>query len=394
MNGVRTPPAVEGNMKSVIERMAENNTQEKIAAFRLMQQQDYAFKKYHAQLRAWDFYNDPAISGRCYVSVGGLDSITLFLFLRSIGIHVPGVSCSFLEDKSIQEVHKALGIIGLEPAKKPDGTYWNKAEIIKKFGYPVLSKEIAGKISFLQHPTPKNATVRHAIITGETGAYGGNRKNTRMKMSQKWLEKFGGYENENEGVNYQKPDFLVSDKCCHYLKEKPCDDYAKRSGRFPYTGLLASEGGRRQKTLMINGCNYISKGTKRSAPFAIFSRQDLLRLALEMEDWYHQHWQEFGDTELERIIPGIYGELVRDPDGTLRTTKAQRTGCSMCGFGVHKEKRPHRFDWLREQNPKEWNFWMYDMGWGHVLDYIGVGWKDYPGGKLEGQIEMEANYER
>ena len=46
-----------------------------------------------------------------------------------------------------------------------------------------------------------------------------------MKLSQKWLKKFGGYENETEGVNYQTPDFKVSDKCCYYLKEKPCSDY-------------------------------------------------------------------------------------------------------------------------------------------------------------------------
>lgn len=39
-----------------------------------------------------------------------------------------------------------------------------------------------------------------------------------MKLSQKWLEKFGGYENEREGVNYQTPDFLVSDKCCYSSK--------------------------------------------------------------------------------------------------------------------------------------------------------------------------------
>ncbi len=374
-------------MKSVLERMEENNSQEKIAAFRLMQQQDYAFKKYHAELRAWDFYNDPAVQGKCYVAVGGLDSITLYLFLKSIGIDVPGVSVSFLEDRSIQQVHKALGVTCLPPALRPDGRPWNKAAIIREFGFPVLSKEIAGKISLLQHPSEKNATVRHAIITGETGAYGGHRKGTRMKMSQKWLNKFGGYENETEGVNYGTPDFLVSDRCCYYLKEKPCNDYAKQSGRYPYMGLMASEGGRRQKALMINGCNYISKGTKRSAPFAIFNRQDLLTLALE----------------LHVPLPEIYGEIVRDPNGTLRTTKAQRTGCSMCGFGIHLEKRPHRFDMLRESNPAEWEYQMYhigqdvngrEIGWGHVLDYIDVGWRDYPGGKLEGQIEMEANHDQ
>lgn len=111
---------------------------------------------------------------------------------------------------------------------------------------------------------------------------------------------------------------------------------------------------------MANGCNYFGKTTIRSAPFAIFSRQDLLRLALD----------------LNVPVPEIYGEIVRDPDGTLRTTGAQRTGCSMCGFGIQLEKRPHRFDRLRERNPKEWRFWMYDQGWGKVLDYIGVGWED------------------
>lgn len=72
----------------------------------------------------------------------------------------------------------------------------------------------------------------------------------------------------------------------------------------------------------------------------------------------------------------------------LDTTKAQRTGCSMCGFGVHMEKRPHRFDQLRERNYKEWEFFMYRCvtdketgevyGWGKVLDYIGVKWEDVP----------------
>lgn len=349
-------------MKSVLDRARENNSDLKIRSFQAKQKESYAFKVRYAETRAWEFYRHPEIAGDCYVAVGGLDSITLLLFLRSIGINVPAVSVSVLEDKSIQEVHKRLGVQALRPIK-------SKVEVIREFGWPVLSKEIAGKIALLQHPSEKNATVRHAIITGETGAYGGYRKGTRMKLSQKWLEKFGGYENEREGVNYQVPDFLVSDKCCYYLKEKPCNDYARESGRYPYMGLMASEGGRRQKALMLNGCNYISPGTKRSCPFAIFSRQDLLQLALD----------------LNVPVPRIYGEIVRDPDGTLRTTKAQRTGCSMCGFGVHLEKRPHRFDLLWQASPGEWEMWMTHVdklpdgtwyGWGHVLDYIGVEWRN------------------
>ena len=383
--------------KNVLERMKENNSEHKIAMFKVKQQQDYSFKKKYARIRAWEFYNHPEIDGMAYVAVGGLDSITLHVFLRSIGIDVPAISVSSLEDKSIQRVHKALGVIALPPGKREDGRYWNKREVIRQFGFPIISKETANKIALLQHPSPDNATVRHAIITGETGEYGGFRTGTRMQLARKWLELFGGPENEREGTHYKTAPFLVSDKCCYYLKEKPCNDYAKESGRFPYMGLMASEGGRRQKALMLNGCNYISPGTKRSAPFAIFNRQDILTLTLEMEDYYHAHWRDVGETEIETIIPAIYGEIVRDADGTLRTTKAQRTGCSMCGFGIHMEGRPHRFDLLRESNPKEWEFWMKHIyqdedgkwwGFGDVLDYIGVGWEDDPHGDLDGQIGL------
>ncbi|MFR1988870.1 MAG: hypothetical protein ACLS3C_01895 [Oscillospiraceae bacterium] len=277
--------------ENVLERNARMDTDRKIADFRVKQQMDYAFKVKYARIRAWEFYNHPDVAGNCYVAVGGLDSITLLLFLRSIGIDVPAVSVSSLEDKSIQSVHKQLGVQPLKPLK-------SKVEVLREYGWPVISKEVAGKISLLQNPSEKNATVRHAIITGETGAYGGYRTGTRMKLAQKWLELFGGYENEREDVNYMTPDFLVSDKCCYYLKEKPCNDYAKETGCFPYMGLMASEGGRRQKALMMHGCNYISAGTKRSCPFAIFSRQDLLQLALD----------------LQVPVPEIYGEIARDAE--------------------------------------------------------------------------------
>ena len=87
-------------------------------------------------------------------------------------------------------------------------------------------------------------------------------------------------------------------------------------------------------------------------------------------------------------VPEIYGTIAKRQNGELYTTGAQRTGCSMCGFGIHLEQRPHRFDKLRERNPKEWEFWMYrcctdpntgeKYGWGRVLDYIGVEWEDIP----------------
>ena len=347
-----------------------------------------------------------------HVSVGGLDSIILYLFLHEVcGIDVPGVSASSLEDKSIQRVHRALGIINVPPLKREDGSYWTKSKVIQEFGFPVISKEVAGKIELLQNPTEKNKTVRHAIITGETGAYGGWQKESRMQLKQRWLKLFGGYENEAEGCDFQTPDFLVSAKCCYYLKEKNCDNWGKEHNSVPYLGLMASEGGRRAKSLRMNGCNYFGASTIRSAPFAIFGRQDILTLALEMDKLWKDSLQEKYRQKLlaagkiaecfvmpDSIIPEIYGTIERQPDGTLYTTKAQRTGCSMCGFGIHMEKRPHRFDMLYKSNPKEWDYLMFHLckdsdgneyGWAKVLDYIGVGWDPTTiGGNCKGQISI------
>lgn len=327
--------------------MKRLGTYEKIASFMQKEKQPYEFKRRYAQIRAEEFATECDGRGLNYhVSVGGLDSIVLYLFLHEIcHINAPGVSASMLEDKSIQRVHRALGIIRVPPLRRDDGKLWTKARVIQEFGFPVISKEVAAKIELLQNPSEKNKTVRHAIITGETGEYGGWQKDSNMKLKQRWLELFGGYENENEGCNYQKPDFLVSSKCCYYLKEKNCDNWGKEHNSVPFLGLMASEGGRRAKSLRMNGCNYFGKSTIRSAPFAIFHRQDILTLALEMDQmWkdglkekYHEKLLEEGKIAEsfqmpDSIIPEIYGTIEKKPDGTLYTTKAQRTACTRRNF--------------------------------------------------------------
>lgn len=114
----------------------------RIASFRVKQNMPYEFKVNYARIRAWEFYNECGKRDLdCYVSVGGLDSITLFFFLKSIGIDVPAVSVSSLEDVSIQKIHKQIGVISLPPAGRADGTRWNKQKLIQEFGFPVLSKE-------------------------------------------------------------------------------------------------------------------------------------------------------------------------------------------------------------------------------------------------------------
>jgi len=343
----------------------------KIESFRRRQKWTYRDKCMAAQSRAEEFVEECRDRGLNYhVSVGGLDSITLLLFLRDIGIHCPAISVSGLEDKSIQRIHKKLGVIRIPSAIRDDGTRWTKAKIIQDFGFPVISKEKARKISLLQTSDNPKQTYIHAIMTGDMGEQGHFQHSQKIKLPDKWIGMFGGlYQDHRPDLHCRVAPFKVSSDCCYWLKEKPCDDWAKEHNSVPFLGLMASEGGQRELGLVKNGCNYFGKSTIRSAPFAIFLRDDLLRLA----------------QYLDVPVPEIYGEIKEKEDGTLYTTRAQRTGCSMCGFGIHIESRPHRLDRLREKNPKEWEFWMYrcvtdkngdTYGWGRVLDYIGVEWED------------------
>lgn len=325
----------------------------------------YEAKKIHAITRAREFYNK--LDGNVFCSVGGLDSLTLLLFLQKyVSKDIPGVSVSSLEDKSIQEVHRELGVTILTPTK-------TKVDVLREYGFPVISKDKAARIEAIQTPDNPKQTYIHAIFTGDMGEQGKFQHSDKIKLPDKWLKLFGGLYNQH------RPDlmchiapFKISDRCCHFLKEQPCDEYAKEHQSYRYMGLMASEGGQRKWGLMKNGCNYYGKHTIRSCPFAIFTKNDLLRLALE----------------LKVPVPEVYGKIVTDvKTGELTTTGAHRTGCTMCGFGIHIEKRPHRFDRLRESNPKEWRFWMYDMGWGKVLDYIGIEWESPV--NEQGKFKME-----
>lgn len=87
-----------------------------------MQALPYEVKIKRAELRAREYIEKlDDMELNAHVSVGGLDSIVLLLFLRHIGIDVPAISVSALEDKSIQRIHRELGVISIPP-RKTQGT--------------------------------------------------------------------------------------------------------------------------------------------------------------------------------------------------------------------------------------------------------------------------------
>jgi len=362
-----------------------------IKRFVAMQKLPYEVKVRRAERRIHEFYNEIVdVRGKnVHISVGGLDSLTLLYFIRSLGYSekdIPAIGATVLEHKSIRRIHKQAGVVPIYPQIP-------KHKVIQEFGFPVISKAKARKISLLQNPDSEKVTFIHAIMTGDMGEQGKWQHSDKIKLPDKWIKIFGGnYQSHRPDLCCRCADFKVSAECCKYMKEDPCDSWAKEHDSYPYLGLMASEGGQREFALMKNGCNYYGKDVIRSAPFAPFMRQDILQLAID----------------LEVPVPEAYGEIRRNPAGALYTTKAQRTGCDICGFGIHLEKRPHRFDRLREEDPKAWHYWMYEVcadevtgehyGWGRVLDYIGVGWEDIPavqmnlfdymGGAYEGSNEI------
>lgn len=363
-------------------RMTDDEKQEIIERNAYYNNMSYEDKIDVATSRVLEWTETCADAGMNYaVSVGGLDSIVLLIFVRKILGSCDGISVSSLEDVSIQRVHKELGVKII----KPD---MNFVEVLNTYGFPVLSKQLAGKIEHLQIPREeadqRKLYYNHALMTGETGPWGGFVYSESMKLDDEILELFGGhYAEDRPDLCCKCAPFKVSDRCCELMKEAPSRRYQQEHKIYPFLGLMQIEGGQRRFSLRKYGCNYVGKDTVRSCPFNYFSRQDLLTLALD----------------LKAPVPEIYGEIVKGKDGKLRTTKAQRTGCNMCGFGIHLESRPHRFDRLRERNPKYWDFLMYhavkdetgEYGWGRVLDYLGIEWENKPG-QLSGQLSFDDFY--
>ena len=167
------------NMADKFESMEEfrEHKRQKHAEMEQKQRLPYSIKVRMAEnrIRSWIEIAQSEGYG-CHVSVGGLDSITLLAFIRSLGHdadEVPAISASGLEDRSIQSVHREMGVQVVKPLK-------SKVQVLNDEGFPILSKKIANKIETLQHPTENNKTVRHAIITGECGELGHHAKNSKM----------------------------------------------------------------------------------------------------------------------------------------------------------------------------------------------------------------------
>lgn len=124
--------------------------------------------------------------------------------------------------------------------------------------------------------------------------------------------------------------------CCVNIKESALK-HVNDGNRM--TGEQAAESKKRESLYLQTGCNTrMSGGCYVSKPFGAMTSDGIL-FALDYRG---------------TPICSDYGSIVKDEDGHYRCTKAQRTGCALCGFGCQYDTE--RFVRLQETEPAKVKF--------------------------------------
>ena len=296
----------------------------------------YELKLYLTQRRIeeWQEKQDDLI----YISFsGGLDSTVLLHIVRkTLGDNVPAVfSNTGLEyPELVQFVKECDNITWI----KPDMAF---NQVIKKYGYPVVSKEVAAKIRKLRGNGLSERYRNYFLNGDERGKFG--------MLPKKWQ------------FLIDAP-FDSSEKCCDVMKKKPFKKYHKETGRLPFVGITQDEGFMREHQYNKTGCNVYDSSNPKSQPLGFWTRQDVLRYVVE--------------NKLE--IASVYGDIKQDINGIYGNTGEQRTGCMFCAFGCHMESCPNRFQRMAKTHPQLYEYCMDKLELGKVLDYMGIDYRPEP----------------
>ena len=312
--------------------------------------------------RIFDWYDH--WQGDVYLSFsGGKDSTVLKHIIDNMGLGIPSVFVNTgLEYPEIQKFAMSQpNVATIRPKMMfPD--------IIKKYGYPLISKEVS-------------ECVYEARKAGETSrAY--------RKLFGTLLDKDGNKNSfccDNWSFLYDAP-FSVSDLCCDMMKKAPSHKYEKETGRKPIVATMAEESRQRRSEWIRYGCNAFEHKRPKSKPLSFWTEQDVLHYIKEKDLPY---CSVYGDIRVKQEDEDqvTFAEYTNNYDGEiLETTGAKRTGCMFCMFGCHLEKEPNRFQRMKITHPRQYEYcigggemvdgkWMPNkqgLGLGYVLDYIGV----------------------
>jgi 3'-phosphoadenosine 5'-phosphosulfate sulfotransferase (PAPS reductase)/FAD synthetase len=281
-----------------------------------------------SKLRIREWYDH--FGGDVYVSFsGGKDSTVLLHLVRSMYPEVPAVfSDTGLEFPEVREFVKTVDDVTWV---KPDMSF---RQVIEKHGYPIISKEQSDWIyrARLGNPQVYQKNVLGIIPDG---------RKTRFHISEQWRYLLDA-------------PFHIGAGCCHEMKKKPLDRYAKETGQVPLLGTMAAESILRTQKWLETGCNAFGNKNPKSAPISFWLDEDI--------------WAYIRANNLSYSAAYDMGY--------------KRTGCIFCMFGVHLEGTPNRFQRLQKTHPKLWRYCMRDweaggLGLRQVLEYIGVPFENF-----------------
>ena len=295
-----------------------------IEELRVLQALPLELKVAKTKLRIREWVNEYGVDGVYVAFSGGKDSTVLLHIVRQLYPDVEAVFVNTgLEYPEIQRFVKTFdNVTILRPKMRFD-------EVIKKYGYPLLSKEISKKIYYARQGSEwaKKYTDGTAERNGEKSRYNIERYEPLLHT-----------------------DFIVSDSCCSVMKKGPSHEFSKKTGKMAITGQTAEESGLRTQQWLKSGCNGFDLKTPVSNPLSFWTEQDILQYIKQNNI----------------AIASVYGEVVYandegqermfDDGEKLKTSGCYRTGCVFCGFGCHLEKEPTRFQRLKETHPRQYEY--------------------------------------
>ena len=286
---------------------------------------DIKIAKSKLRIQEWvDFYG----VDDCYISFsGGKDSLVMLHLIKQLDINdrIPVVFVDTgLEYPEIKQFVKKIypNVTILRPKK-------SFKQVIEEYGYPVISKEQAQYIEDIRTGTEKLKQRRYEGYNG------------RFKLSKKY---------------YYLADapFKISNKCCHVMKREPIRYYENKTKRVPFLGIMADESLLRKNIYLKSGCNSFDSARPKSMPIGFWTEQDIL--------------QYIKKNNLE--LCSIYGDIVQDENGKLKTTGNNRTGCIWCMFGLQYDGEENRFQRLKITHPKLHDYCMNKLGMKEVLQFM------------------------
>ena len=228
-------------------------------------------------------------------------------------------------------------------------------EVLKKYGYPVISKEISERVYYARKGS-----------LWAINAFSGLTKDGEQS------------EYKNMFVKHKRlldAPFPISHYCCNIMKKQPAKHYENNTGRKAIIGTMASESIRRKQAWEQTGCNAYESKRPISKPMSFWTEQDVLHYIKRFNVPYCPVYGEIRVAQHDTIegqmnLIDYLGDY--EPEDVLETTGCYRTGCMFCMFGCHLEKEPNRFQRMKQTHPKQYAYCMEKLGLREVLDYIGV----------------------